>query len=276
MIKIKILATLSALTLPMLSFAASMIESRDAEGNLTQIYLQGNKARIEMPNNQGFAIMDVRNKTMQVVMHQQRMVMDMSDYMKGQAKGSSPKDGQYIDSYLKSRGLGPRIAGYETEEQEVYADGQYCGSVFVSVRAMNELDLRRFARALESMGEQIQQNVTAMTGIKINQMIDPCTQAEKNLLDQLVNTGFPLKSINRNRQTESVVTRLVRNSQLPANAFVIPQHYQRTNPAKMMQDAMQQIQRQQPNMQEMMNNLPPEAQQMMRQRMRQMQQQYQQ
>jgi len=141
---------------------------------------------------------------------------------------------------------------------------------------MNELDLRRFARALESMGEQIQQNVTAMTGIKINQMIDPCTQAEKNLLDQLVNTGFPLKSINRNRQTESVVTRLVRNSKLPANAFVIPQHYQRTNPAKMTQGAMQQIQRQQPNMQEMMNNLPPEAQQMMRQRMRQMQQQYQQ
>jgi len=104
MIKIKILATLTALTLPMLSFAASMIESRDAEGNLTQIYLQGDKARIEMPNNQGFAIMDVRNKTMQVVMHQQRMVMDMSDYMKGQAKGSSPTDGHTLTAILNPGG----------------------------------------------------------------------------------------------------------------------------------------------------------------------------
>lgn len=276
MTKIKIISTLIALTIPLFSFAASMIESRDGQGNLTQIYLQGDKARIEMPNNQGFAVMDVRNKTMQIVMHRQRIVMDMSNYMKGKAQNSSQTSGQYIDSYLKSKGLGPKIAGYETEEQEVYADGQYCGSVFVSVRAMNELDLRRFARALENMGEQIQQNVTAVTGMKMNQMIDPCTQAEKSLLDQLVNTGFPLKSIDKNKRTESVVTRLVRNSQLPANAFVIPQHYQRSSPTKMMQDAMQQMQKTQPDMQQMMNNLPPEAQQLMRQRMRQMQQQYQQ
>ena len=275
MIKIKTLSTLIALTLPLCSFAASMIESRDAQGNLTQIYLQGNKARIEMPDNQGFAIMDVQNKTMQVVMHRQRIVMDMSNYMKDQTSGSSQAGGAYIDSYLKSGGLGPKIAGYETEEQEVYADGQYCGSVFVSVRAMNELDLRRFARALESMSEKIQKNISAMTGMKMNQLMDPCTQAEKSLLDQLVNTGFPLKSIDGNRRTESVVTRLLRNSPLPANAFVIPQHYQLTHPAKMMRDAMQKMQSPQPNMQQMMNNLPPEAQQIMRERMRQMQQQYQ-
>ena len=277
MTKIKTFIALTLLISPILSYAASMIESRDNQGSITKIYLQGDKARIEMPNSDGFAVMDVRNRTMQIVMHKQRMVMDLTRLMKGRSKGSSQSGGQYVDSYLKSRGLGPKIAGYETEQQEIYADGQYCGSVFVSVRAMNELDLRRFAHALENIGEQIQESVTGISGVKMNQFMDKCTQAEKSLLDQMIDLGFPLKSIDGNRRLQSVVTKLVRNTKLPANAFVVPKHYTQTTPAKMMQDAMGQSKRQAPdNMQNMMNNLPPEAQEMMRQKMKQMQQQYQQ
>jgi len=242
MTKMKILATLIALSLPIISFAASMIESRDGRGAITRIYLDGNKARIEMPGNQGYSVMDIRKRTMYVVLHPQKAVMNMTEYM--QSAGSPPQSGgAYVDSFLQTKGLGPKIAGYETEEQEIYANNQYCGSVFVSVRAMNDLNLMPFAKALESMSQQIQQSITGMTGMQVNQMMDTCDQAEKNLLDQLVNIGFPLKSTNRNRQTDSVVTQLVRNTKLPANAFVIPKHYRVTTPAQMMQEAMQNMQR---------------------------------
>lgn len=249
-----------------------MIESRDAQGKLTKIYLQNDKARIEMPANEGYVVMDVGNKTMHVVLHQKRMVMDMSNLIRGKTSKSGQAS-SYVDSYLKSRGQGPKIAGYETEHQEVYADGQYCGSVFVSIRAMNELNLKRHAHALQTMGDQIEQNFSKLTGMNMNSMVDKCTQAEKNLLDKMMDIGFPLKSIDQNRRLESLVTRLLRNTKLPENAFVIPAQYQKTDPTKMMQEAINQTRKQIPNMKDMMNSLPPEAQEMMRQRMRQMQQQ---
>jgi len=243
MIKMKIFATFIALSLPALSFAASMIESSDGRGTITRIYMKGDKARIEMPGNQGYSVMNIRKKTMYVVLHPQRAVMNMSEYMQGGSNNAQQSGGTYVDSFLQTKGLGPRIAGYETEEQEIYANNQYCGSVFVSVQAMNDLNLRPFAKALESMGQQIQQSVTGITGMQMNQMLSTCDQAEKTLLDQLVNIGFPLKSIDKNRRTESVVTRLIRNTKLPAQAFVVPKQYRVVTPAQMMQEAMQNMRR---------------------------------
>ena len=273
MFKTTTLFLLLTLGTPLLSLAGNMIETRDGRGHITQIYLQGNKARIEIPNNQGYAVMDLDRNTMHVVIHKDRIVIDMSRYMKDQSNSVSAQTGKYIDNYLKTKGLGPIIAGYETEEQEIYSDGQYCGSVFVSLRAMNELDLRRFTRALDSVSEQIQKNITGMTGMQINNQMDNCSQAEESLLESLLNIGFPLKSIDKHRRLESVITRLVRNSQLPANAFVIPKHYTQTNPDKMMQDAFQNsAPSSAPNMQEMMKRLSPEDQEMIRRKMSQMQQ----
>jgi hypothetical protein len=296
MTKIKIFAILIAFTSPVLSYAASMIESRDGQGHITKIYIQGDKARIQMPNSQGFAVMDVRNKTMQVVMHRQRMVMDMSSYMQGKSNASQP--GKYVDSYLKTRGLGPKIAGYETEEQAIYVNNQYCGSVFVSVRAMNDLKLRPFAKALDDMGRQVQQNVTGMTGMQMNQVMDTCQQGEKILADQLFNIGFPMKSTYKNGRIESVITRLARNTKLPPNAFIIPKQYQVLTPTQMIQQSMRHMRQQSPmnvpntrndsqpltreairrNLRKALtpntiNNLPPEAQDIMRQKLIQMEQQ---
>ena len=211
-----ILATFTALILPVVSMAATMIEAQDGQGNLSKIYLQGDKARIEMPDNKDFVIMDIRNQTMQFVMHDQRMVLNMNPPIKKQNNKSLKTNKNQDNSYLKSKGPGPKIAGYTTEEQEIYAKGQYCGSVFISARAMNEPDIKHFSRALIDIEEQMQNN---MTGMRAEQMMDPCSQAENKLMNKLMNIGFPLKSIDGNRRVETVITRLVQNAKLPANAF---------------------------------------------------------
>lgn len=273
MLKMKLLSLSLALLLPLSSFAASMIESRDGQGNISQIFIEGDKARIELPRENAYIVMDVRNRTMHVVLHNERTVMDMSDlFQNSGSTGGGQSQGAYVDTYTKTRGLGPRIAGYETEEYEIYANNNYCGSLFVSVVAMNEIGLRKFARAFQEMTDQVEKNITGMTGMQMNQYMDPCDQANEKLSDQLQDIGFPLKAIDARRRLETLVTRIERNTRLPSNAFVIPAAYQKTNPAKMMKDAMQQMKQMQPHMQEMMRNMPPEMREMMNQQMQNYQQ----
>ena len=271
MLKTKFIFTLYILIFPTVSMAAAMIESSTGKGDISRIYIEGDKARIEMPHQEGYMVMDVKNKTMKVVMHDQRSVMDMSDLFKGNGENSQQSSQANTDSYIKTKGLGPKIAGFETEEYEFFGNGKYCGSVFVSVRALNDFGLNKFAKAFEKMASQAQENMTGMFGNQMDQFMDPCEQANKKLADQVENIGFPLKSIDKNRRIESVVTKIKRNVQLPANAFAIPKDYQVTSPSKMMNDAAQQMKRMQPQMQNMMKNMPPEMREMMRKQMQQYQ-----
>ncbi|MCK4709260.1 MAG: hypothetical protein KAU21_11635, partial [Gammaproteobacteria bacterium] len=166
-------------------------------------------------------------------------------------------NGQYVDIYTESKGLGPRIAGYETEEYEIFSNDKYCGSTFVSVRAIQDLGLRKFLKAFDSMSDYIERK---MSGLQNMQSIDTCEQADRKMADKLLDLGFPLRSTDKYRQIKDEVTRINNNAKLPANAFVLPAHYQITTPEKLMENAVKQIQ---PQMLEMLKNLPPEAREMM-------------
>ena len=262
----KKLLTLMLLIPSLSAMAADLIESRDGQGNRSTFYIEGDRAHIEMPQQQGYMVLDVNNNSMKAVIHKQRAVMDMSDLLASDAAGSS---GQQVDADARSKGPGPKIAGYETKQYDIYANGQYCGSTFVSVNAVRDLGLKKFARAMQTMNSSIQNTVTGITGTGMNRLLGPCEQAEMQLSDRIQDIGFPLRFINQNRQLVSEVTKISRNVRLPANAFKIPADYRVMNPNKMMKDAMKQM----PAMQDMIKNMPPEAMEMMRKRMQEMYQQ---
>ncbi|TNF38802.1 MAG: hypothetical protein EP315_00665 [Gammaproteobacteria bacterium] len=252
--------------IPTLSTAALMMENRDASGEISRIYIEGNKARVEIPREKAYMVMDVQQQSMKMVSHQERTVMDMSDIFKNRqdAKGSS---GQRVDSYTDTKGLGPRIAGYETEEYEIRANGNYCGSVFVSVEAMKQADLKRFGTMMQKMSSAAKDNINNMLGGHMNSFLSPCQVAAEKQMDRLMTLGIPMRVVDEKRQLESEIVRIEKNAKLPANAFDIPKDYRQTNPGQMMNDAMQQMKQMQPQMQEMMKNLPPEMQEMMRRQM---------
>jgi len=258
------------LLLPVMAHAAVMIETRDPQSGLSQIYIQGDKARIDMPRSKnGYVVMDVKNKTMKVVMNKQRMVMDMSEFMT--ETGADTQGQPYVDSYTKSKGLGPTIAGYETEEYEIYGDGKYCGSVDVSVRAIRDLGLKKFARALMTMEQEMNKKMSGLTGGMMNQHMGKCAQAHIKTANKLQDIGFPLRSLNQHHQVESTVTRINKHATLPAGAFTIPASYKVTNMSQMMNGVQQQLKQMQPQMNQMMQNMSPEMQERMRQQMQQFQ-----
>jgi len=251
-------------------FAAVLIQTKDAQHQLSTIYIDGNKARIDMPNNEGYIVMDVAKRTMNAVIHKQRTIMDMSEFLQENNTQSAPK--KYVDTYTKTMGLGPKIVGYETEEYALYANDKYCSSLFVSVEAMRDMGVKKFAHAFSNMERNMSAKVSAMTGMSMDAYIEPCDEAERKASLRLREIGFPLKSTDRSKRLVSIVTKINKKARLPKDAFMVPADYTVTNTSKMMNDAMQKMQKMQPQMKEMMNNMTPEMQRMMQQQMQQYQQ----
>ena len=233
--------------------AAVFIEVSNSKSQKTKIYIEGNKARIEIPENEGYVVVDTANQTMKAVMHNQRTIWDMSDFLKSSQTQSVPK--KYVDTYMKTRGLGPTIVGYETEEYALYANDKYCGSIYVSVNAMRDMGVKKFAYTLANMERNIQEKLSSMTGVNIDNFLAPCDEATRKASLKLRDIGFLLKSSDQNKQMQTIVTRVNKKASLPVNAFSLPSGYKVTNPSKLIDEAFK--------------HLTPDMRRMIEQQMRQ-------
>ena len=247
--------------------AAVLIQSQDAQKQITNIYIEHYRARISMPKNEGFIVMDMKKKSMKAVMHEQKMVMDMSEFI--QDTNSKTKADSRVKSQIKKIGSGPKIAGYKTQGYVIYGNNKNCGTFYVSANAMSDLGIEKFAVALSNLDKNMQEKMSTITGMPTAHVLSTCDEAERQVSIKFKQIGFPLKTLNKNKQLESIVIKLDKNARLPKNAFTIPANYKVTSPAKMMNEAMQKMKKMQPKMQEMMKNMAPEIREMMKQQMKQ-------
>jgi len=255
------------LIIPGISTAASMIQSR-SNNELSTIYIDGNKARIETSGNDGFLVMDVANKSLKMVIHEFQAILDMSDIFSRSPAPVTTAEGDFIDTYAEPKGLGPKISGYETEEYEIFANDKYCGSAFVSVRAIQETGMRKFTGVLQNLESHIQQKMSRFSAPSQQSL---CDSANNKLTDKIQDIGFPLKSIDQYKQLTHEITSINTRATLPANAFVIPAHYKLTTPSEMMKNATKQIKNAAPFMLEMMKSISPEDREMMLRKLQQLQ-----
>lgn len=247
--------------------AGVLIQTRDAQNKVTTIRIEGNRARIDMQRNDGYVVIDVAQKIMNVVSHHDRTIIDLSEFLQNTAASTAPT--KYIDTYTKTMGLGPRVLGYETEQYALYANNNYCGSLFVSVNAIRDTGVNKFIDAFANMERNMDAKMAALTGMNINDTVEPCEEAKRKAILRARNMGFPLKSIDRNKRLDSEVIKINKNVNIPANTFGIPANYKMATPSSMMNGAMKDMQRAQPQMREMMKNMTPEMRRMMQQQMQQ-------
>ena len=229
--------------------AATMIDSTDQEGISSRIYIDKNKARFEMPENEGYIVIDINKSSMHLISHPQRMVIDMSQTLTA-SKASST--GKQPNVQFKPKGKGPSIAGYATTEYEEYVNGQYCGSLFASTQAARDLGISKFINSFNIMMSEMNNMYSDMAG----DIMNDCESADVISGHKINEIGFPLKSFDSNREMDMVVTRIDKNASLPANAFSVPGNYKVTTMQAFMQDAMNQAVPEE--LKEMMKNVTPE------------------
>ncbi len=241
--------------------AAIFIQMQDAHRQTTNIYIERNKARIELTGHRGYIVLDLDNRMMKAVIHSHKTVLDMSEFLK---PGLYQQPAKYVDTYTKTMGLGPTVIGYETEEYGLYANDQYCGSIYVSVAAMRDMGVTKFARAFIELEKNMRTKLQALTGINSRTAFTACEVSQLKANLKLRDIGFPLKSVGKNKRLVSIVTSVNKNAKLPANAFYIPPSYTEVDPSKLIQKTMQLIP---PQMQEMIKNMTPEMRRQMQQQL---------
>ncbi|MDH5765423.1 MAG: hypothetical protein OEZ38_05340 [Gammaproteobacteria bacterium] len=252
------ITSLLILISPVISMAANLIESKDQDGMTSRMYIDNNRARFEMPGNGGRIIIDLDKQNMHLVIDDQRIIINMSSALKSDRSNAIKQAGFTI----KALGNGPTIAGYTTREYEEYVNDQYCGSVFNSTSAMNDLGIDKFARAFTAMAEELDSLFASMPGNPATNFIDKCDRADISLSYQMKDIGFPLKSTDQNRQQDTLVTRIDKKASLPANAFGLPKNYKITTAQNFVNDMMQQVPQ---GIQTMIQNIPPETMKQMMQ-----------
>lgn len=128
--------------------------------------------------------------------------------------------------------------------------------------------------AMQKMMAQAQSYAKAF-----NSNTEPCKMADRRITGKIQEIGMPLRAMDKNGALESEVTRIEKNAKLPPGAFSFPNNYEVQNVAQMQRGAQQQMQRQMPQMEQMLKqmqesgNLPPEAMEQLERARKMMQQQ---
>lgn len=248
------------------SSAVTLIETRQGDGSIEKIYVEGMKVRIDHSNDPGFVIIDGNKKTMHVVSHEEKQIMNMADMLKNNKPGNNSK---FTVKFFKE-GNGPKIAGYSTKHYIITVNGKKCSDEFTSKKMLKDLGIQKTFERVASMFAGM-----GPSGMDMMQDMDPCMMAEEKISSEFVKYGYPMRSLDANGALESEVINLTQNTSLPAGGFNLPNGYPVVDMGQMMQGMMPDMQNMPPDaMQGMPPGMDPEQmKQMMEKMMQQMGQQ---
>lgn len=255
-------------------YADTLVQIKTEDGNISKIMSNGKMTRISMAPEPGYILINHANQNMHMVIPEEKTIMNMSADM---TKKTAPVK---VNIKIKEIGKGPKIAGYSTKKYAVTADGQDCGMIYGSKKALKNTDINNIFNALNKMMENQSQMMGGMS-----EMMDACDRADmSSLADQGKIAGLPLRTTDRNGALTSEVLSIDSKANLPATNYELPSDYKMTSMAEEMQNMQQQMademQQHMPDMEKMMQQMgkgemPPEAMEQMK-RMQEMMKQYQQ
>lgn len=204
-------ATLASLAAVLLSAAplgaASLMETRDEDGTVQRIYVEGRKMRVQERDGEEYMLFDLEAKKLYAVRPAAKEAVDMSGMLSESAAASA------TGVRLEHKGQGPSIAGYATEHYLARAGEKTCTEEFLSRQAAEDLGAAPLLEALASLGAEEDGDS------------DPCEQAERELAKLYGEHGIPLRVVETDGTVSMEVTRIEKNVPAPAGGFHLPEGY---------------------------------------------------
>ena len=238
--------------------ADTLLKIKTEEGGVFEIMSDGKNTRISMSPEPGYILINHSNKTMFLVIPEGKRIMDMISGMPAQQESKPLK----VDIKIKQLSKGPEIAGYSTIKYSLKADGQNCGTIYGSKKALKNENLKNIYNSINQMME----NQSRMMG-GVFEMMDACERADMDPTSQTKVTGLPLRSVDKNGVLTSEIISIDTHAKLSADTFVMPSDYTVTTMADEMRgmqqqvaDEMQNMQQHMPDMEEMMKQMSKSGQ----------------
>jgi len=256
------------------------IVTREKSGHISTFSTNGKLARIDDSQQPGFILIHQSNNRVSMVDPQSREVMEMGGIDSKTTNMKIPAVNLNIK--LEKKNKGPKIAGYETRQYDVQVNGRHCGTVYGSIKAMNEKGVDKIFQAMSTMQQQ-SQSMSRGFGALASGNLSECEQADLQMHQHFKTSGLPMRILDQNGNLESEIIKFNSKAKVPADYYLIPADYRVTNMQEKMNQAQQQMQKSMPDMNQLMqqmqqNNqgLPPEAMEQMKKMQEMFKQQFQQ
>lgn len=211
--------------LPTSTLAATLIESRDGSGELTQMWIEGDMARLQQPGKEGHMLMNLRHGRLYGVDDVRKQAMEIE-----LGSSTAPAAAGKLEARLEDKGAGPKIAGYPTRHYLLTGAGEACGEYYLSKQALEHKDIRSMANSFRNMRTDAEASDAA------------CDRAEHYAVTRFPELGFPMRQVSSEGIQHEIV-RIQPNAKAPGS-FTIPADYRRIS----MQQVMEEMLKQQQNM----------------------------
>jgi hypothetical protein len=211
--------------------AATLIESKDRQGTLTKMWIEGSMMRVDINNESSYMLFDVKNKKMYAVDPEKREAMDMSHLFNEDRKNVLGRP-EYKFKF-DMMGKGPVIAGYNTLHFQSSANGMKCADEYLSKKAFDDIASLEIFEALSKMAESAQSGMRMGMGTQ-----DPCESLDENAMGNYKKHGYPLKMVEKDGSVDSEVIRISLDVAKPKKDFQVPGGYEVINLEQMMNEQM--------------------------------------
>jgi len=247
------------------ALGSTVIESKDASGEVNKISIDGDWARFDGAEGgkDGYMLVNSKAQKYYMVVPAERTIIEFSADKKKKSKSR-----QKVDVNIKDLGDGPKMAGYATRKYELTANGKPCGSVLFSKQAAGIEDISKLMSTIGSLDPEAFMPEEMLQGFQ--SAADPCDMAEMQLEEQeLVKLGFPMKSLDPKGKTENEVVSIDEKAKLKPELFDLPKDYSRTTVKQMMEGMRKEMEGAMDKIKEMMKEMSPEERAKMEQMMKQ-------
>lgn len=217
--KLQILVCLLGLFIISHTASAAIVIDVVSKGNTGRVMSDGHRARLDLPGEDGYMLMDYQSGRMLMVSPSVQQVIDL-----GNAGSREPVDANAAGIELRPLGHGPKIAGFTTVQFSLVASGQNCGVVFGSDEAMHLRGINQLFDALQSMLESQRNALGSFAAF-----IDSCTLASMNMAAHAGFTGMPMRMLDVNGKLLSEVRQINTGAEIPLSAFAVPPGYERVS-----------------------------------------------
>jgi len=213
------------------SHGATLVESKDDQGMVMKMWLDGSVMRIDIGNEPTYMLFDVKKKKMYAVDPAKREAMDMSNLFNEDNRNTTGQPAHTIQ--FEKQGKGPVIAGYDTVHYQATVNGMKCSDEYLSKKAFNDIGSLEIFEALSTMAE------SASMGMDMGmETPDPCESVQANAMEIYEKHGYPLKMVENDGSIDSEVIKISLKVAKPQKDFQVPDGYQIIDLGQMMNEQM--------------------------------------
>ncbi|MDM8557453.1 hypothetical protein [Candidatus Parabeggiatoa sp. HSG14] len=233
------------------SWAATVVERRDTQGNKQKLTMNEQQARLESPKTLNFyTLINLEEEKVYLVNDKKKRIVKMDIIGKPPKPPKNmplprnmpkPPWGKFMRAQLIQKGKGPIIAGYFTKRYEIRAYGKaqgnkwdkVCSDNYFSKRAFEIVGFKKFLEAMYQMSNSRKPNIKGMP-------IHPCQQAHDELEIESRKFGIPMKSVikgnNRNDKVRHEIVNIKTDVKVSTDFFVLPEHYKMITEQEMIKE----------------------------------------